>query len=244
MILDRHFLSNVDKEVIEQYLKTILSLDEDNGPIKTNEIANALGLAPASVTESLQKLSDEGFVKYRAYKGVRLTSKGRSIACKVSRKHRLLERFLADVLGLESSKVHKQACAMEHSLSDEAEVALCRMLKHPDTCPDDGKTIPPCNLDVWSCDECKKISLSDSEKWDDHSGLKPLTKLSEGESGKIHFIRGEKKQLERLDNIGITRDTEIKMLHSAPMRGPVEICVRGCKLCLGREIAGNIFIQS
>lgn len=234
----------MDKEVIEQYLKTILSLDEGNGTVRTNEIANALGLAPATVTESLQKLSDEGFVKYRAYKGVKLTSKGRSVASKVSRKHRLLERFLTDVLGLESSKVHKQACAMEHSLSDEAEIALCRMLNHPGTCPDDGKTIPPCNLDVWSCDECKKIKLSDSKKWDDHSGLKPLTKLDEGECGKIHFIRGGRKQLERLDNIGITRDTEVRMLHSAPLRGPVEISVRGCKLCLGRDIASNIFIQS
>ncbi len=233
----------MDKEVVEQYLKTILSLGEGNGTVKTNEIAKTLGLAPASVTESLQKLSDEGYVKYRAYKGVRLTSRGRSVACEVSRKHRLLERFLTDVLGLESSKVHKQACAMEHSLSDEAEIALCRMLNHPGTCPDDGKTIPPCNLDVGSCDECRKIELSDSKNWDDHSDLRPLTKLEAGESGKIHFIRGERKQLERLNNIGITRNAQIKMLHSAPMRGPVEISVRGCKLCLGREIACNIFIQ-
>jgi len=234
----------VDKEVIEQYLKIILALGEGNDPVKTNEIAKALGLAPASVTESLQKLSDEGFVKYKAYRGVKLTSKGKSIASKVSRKHRLLERFLADVLGLESSKVHKQACAMEHTLSDEAEVALCRMLNHPDTCPDDGKTIPPCNLDVWSCVECKEIELSNSKNWDDHSGLRPLTRLSVGESGKIHFIRGGKNRLERLNNIGITRNTEVKMLHSAPLQGPVEISVRGCKLCLGREIASNIFVQS
>lgn len=234
----------MDKEVIEQYLKTILSLSDGNGSVKTNEIANALGLAPASVTESLQKLSDEGFVRYRAYKGVRLTSKGRSIAIKVSRKHRLLERFLADVLCLESAKVHKQACAMEHSLSDEAEIALCRMLNHPGTCPDDGKTIPPCNLDVWSCDECKEIKLSESKKWDDHSGLRPLTKLDVGESGKVHFIRGGRMMIERLNNIGITRNVEVKMLHSAPLRGPLEISVRGCKLCLGREIAGNIFVQS
>lgn len=243
MINSRRFLLSVEKEVVEQYLKTILSLGEGKRSVKTNEIAKALGLAPASVTESLQKLAGERYVKYRAYQGARLTAKGMAIASKISRKHRLLERFLADVLGLESSKVHKQACEMEHSLSDEAEVALCRMLNHPGTCPDDGKTIPPCNLDVWSCDECKKIRLSDSKNWDDHSGLKPLTKLGVGESGKIHFIRGERKQLERLNNIGITRDAQIKMLHSAPMRGPVEISVRGCKLCLGRDIASNIFIQ-
>jgi len=234
----------VEKEIVEQYLKTILSLSEGKRPVKTNEIARALGLAPASVTESVQKLAEKGLLKYEAYKGARLTKKGKEIASKVSRKHRLLERFLVDVLGLEPSKVHKQACAMEHTLSDEAEVALCRMLNHPGTCPDDGKTIPPCNLDVWSCDECKKIELSDSKNWDDHSDLRPLTKLGVGESGKVHFIRGGRSQLEKLNSIGMTRNTEVKMLHAAPLRGPVEISVRGCKFCLGRGIASNIFIQS
>lgn len=234
----------MDKEVIEQYLKIIMELSEGNDSVRTNEVAKALGLAPASVTESLQKLSDEGLVKYRAYKGVKLTSKGKSIASKISRKHRLLERFLVDVLGLEPSTVHKQACAMEHTLSDEAEVALCRMLNHPGACPDDGKIIPPCNLDVWSCDECKEIELSDSKNWDDHSGLRPLTRLSVGESGKVHFIRGGRSQIEKLNSIGITRNTEVKMLNAAPLRGPVEISVRGCKFCIGRGIASNIFIQS
>ena len=89
----------MDKEVIEQYLKTILMLGEGNGLVKTNEIAKALGLAPASVTESLQKLSEEGFVKYKAYRGVRLTSKGRSIASedrkstRLNSSHRVLSRM-------------------------------------------------------------------------------------------------------------------------------------------------------
>ncbi|MEM2838538.1 MAG: metal-dependent transcriptional regulator [Thermoplasmata archaeon] len=234
----------MEKEVREQYLKTIESLEEPDRPTKTKDIAKALNLAPASVTESLQKLAREGYLEYEPYHGASLTDKGRALAKKVSRKHRLLERFLADILRIEPSKVHKEACALEHSLSDEAEVALCRMLNHPDKCPDDGKVIPPCDLDVENCLECKKIELDKRKSWDDHSGLRPLTQLRPGESGRIHFIRGGRARLERLNNIGLTKNTEVEVLRSAPLRGPIEICVRGCKLCIGREIASNIFVET
>lgn len=233
----------MEQEVKEQYLKTIQSLEEPDRPVKTKGIAKALSLAPASVTESLQKLAEEGYIEYQPYHGASLTDKGRALAKKVSRKHRLLERFLADVLRIEPSKVHQQACAMEHTLSDEAEVALCRMLNHPETCPDDGKMIPPCDLDVESCLECKEIELEKRRSWDDHSGLRPLTQLRPGESGKVHFIRGGRARLERLNNIGLTKNTKVEVLRSAPLHGPIEICVRGCKLCIGREIASNIFIE-
>lgn len=232
----------METKVIEQYLKTILSLSEGRKPVKTTDLAKALSLAPASVTESLQKLAQERYVRYEAYRGTRLTSKGRAIASKVSRKHRLLERFLTDVLGLDPSRVHPQACAMEHSLSDEAEVALCRMLNHPDTCPDDEKQIPPCNLDVESCVECKKIEIS-SKSMDEHSGLKPLTQLRKGEKARVHFIRGGKTDLTRLHHLGVTKDAEVQMMNSSMFSGPVEVCVRGCKLCLGRDVANRIFVE-
>lgn len=233
----------VEQEVKEQYLKTIQSLESPSKPAKTKEIAEAMSLAPASVTESLQKLKEEGYIEYQPYHGASLTNKGRALAKKVNRKHRLLERFLADVLRIEPMRVHQQACAMEHTLSDEAEVALCRMLNHPDTCPDDDKMIPPCDLDVENCLECKRIALSEQKSWDDHSGLRPLTQLLPGESGRIHFIRGGRARLERLNNIGLTKNTKVEVLRSAPLHGPIEIRVRGCKLCIGREIASNIFVE-
>lgn len=244
MIRPQTFFPIVEKEVREQYLKTIQSLEEPDKPVKTKDIANALNISPASVTESLQKLADEKYIEYQPYHGASLTDKGRALANKVSRKHRLLERFLADVLGIEPKKVHKEACAMEHTLSDDAEVALCRMLNHPDTCPDDGKAIPPCDLDVENCLECKKMALEERKKWDDHSHLRPLTQLRPGESGRIHFIRGGRARLERLNNLGLTKNTRIEVLRAAPLHGPIEISVRGCKLCIGREIANNIFVES
>lgn len=232
----------MEKQVIEQYLKTILSISEGDKAVKTTEIAKAMKLAPASVTESLQKLSDGGFLKYEAYKGVKLTRKGRRIAREVSRKHRLLERFLSDVLGIEKSKVHKQACAMEHALDGEAEIALCRMLNHPDTCPDDGKGIPPCNLNVESCAECSKISANKLKEASFKGDLSQLTELAKGEKAKIQFIRGGESDVKKLHNMGLTKGADIQLMNVAPFSGPIEVSVRGCKIALGRGIASKIFV--
>jgi len=233
----------VEKEVVEQYLKVILSIGEGDSPVKTNEIAKAMGLAPASVTESVQKLADKGYLRYEAYKGARLTNKGRRIANKISRKHRLLERFLSDVLGIEPSKVHKQACEMEHSLTDEAEIALCRMMNHPDTCSDDHKKIPPCNLDIESCAECRAMSAAEIKTSTYKGDLRQLTELSKGERAKIQFIRGGENVVEKLHNMGLTKGADIQLTNAAPFSGPVEICVRGCKLVIGRGIAEKIFVH-
>jgi len=233
----------VKKEVVEQYLKTILSLSEDGKPVKTTDISKKIELAPATVTESIQKLASDGLVEYEPYHGTTLTEKGLIIATKIRRKHRLLERFLSDMLGIESSKVHEQACEMEHTLSDEAEVALCRILNHPETCSDDGQSIPPCGLDVESCVECKDQALADIVKQKERKSLKPLTDLGVGEKATIQFIRGGRSIVQRLNSMGLTKGTQIRLQNSSPFSGPVEISVRGCKVALGRGVAKKIFVQ-
>src|SRR5437763_713006 len=131
----------------DEYLEAIYNLTQNGDPATTSAISKRLDIAPASTTEMLRKLADEDYVNYIPYQGVTLTSKGLGIGERMTRKHRLLERFLHDSLKIGNDKVHAEACAMEHSLSDEAERALCQALKVPDKCPDDEKLIPPCNLD-------------------------------------------------------------------------------------------------
>ena len=94
---------------------------------------------------------------YYQYKGVQLTDKGYKIARSIVRKHRLLETFLYNTLGIDIDDLHEQACAMEHSLSDEAERKLCQLLEYPNQCPDDHNIIPVCDLNITSCYECSKI---------------------------------------------------------------------------------------
>ena len=234
----------MSQKTVEDYLKAVYDLSRNGTPVSTTEISRTLKVAPASVTEMLKKLAENGYVNYSPYHGSSLTEKGLQGAQKVARKHRLLEKFLSDVLHIRSDQVHTQACEMEHALSDEAEESLCRFLKHPDKCPDDGKIIPACNLPFSSCEECIQIhSKGLEEVGKRQQNLVSICDVKTGASAKVSFIRGGHRILQRLLDMGLTPGTLIKVERSAPFNGPIEVSVRGSKLALGRGIAANVFVE-
>ena len=229
---------------VEDYLKIVYEISREEKVAHTSKISKALRVAPASVTEMLKKLAEKDYVKYSPYHGTTLTKKGLKIAKKTARKHRLLERFLHDVLKIDKIKVHEQACEMEHTLSDDAEESLCRFLKHPDNCPDDGKIIPPCDLKISSCAECVQLHKKGLEEVGKHKqNLTPINELKDGQFGKISFIRGGHKVLQRLLDMGLTPGTRINVLRVAPLGGPVVLSVRSSKLAVGKGIAKKVFVE-
>src|SRR5512147_2437140 len=102
-------------EQLEEYLERILDIEEKDGIARTSAIARCMKVAPASVTEALQTLSDKGYVHYEPYRGANLTDQGREMARKVKRRHRLLEVFLHNVLHINDRNIHDEACRMEHT---------------------------------------------------------------------------------------------------------------------------------
>jgi DtxR family Mn-dependent transcriptional regulator len=230
-------------EHIEEYLEAIYDVAGSDGAAGTNAIAERLGVAPASVTEVFQRMAASGFVKYLSHKGASLTVKGLKIAIRLKRRHRLAEVFLTKILRIDHEKVHEQACKMEHSFSDEIADSLCRTLGGPHKCPH-GTPIPPCNLNIESCQKC----LSDKNTRVSNIGKRKkriisITSLRPGKKGKVVFIRGGKSIVQRLSDLGLTPGATVCPVRSAPMKGPVEICVRGSNLIIGRDIAEHIFIQ-
>lgn len=234
----------MEQKSTQDYLKAIYGLSKNGDLISTTQISQKLDVAPASVTEMLKKLSEEDYVKYSPYHGSTLTEKGLQEAKKITRKHRLLEIFLSDVLHIGKDKVHTEACKMEHTLSDEAEESLCRLLKHPDICSDDGKTIPACDLPFTTCEECIKLHNQGLEEVGKRKeNLIALSELKEGQPGKIQFIRGGHNVLQRLLDMGLTPSTKITLIKAAPFDGPIEVLVRGSKLAIGRGIASKVFVE-
>lgn len=232
------------QEEVDEYLEAVFDIAEKSGLAKTSEIAKRLNVKPASVTEVLQRLAENGYLDYTPYKGVSLTEKGYEHARRIKRKHRILERFLHDVLGIDRESVHDQACKMEHTLSDEAEEAMCKKLKGADTCPH-GRKIPPCDLDFDTCEECfaeKSLRASDPEATRSRNII-PITELKPLQKAKISFIRGGRKVIQRLADLGLTPGTSVSVQRAAPFKGPVEIIVRGSSLAVGRGIAEKIFIE-
>jgi len=229
------------KEETEEYLEAMLDLTKGGTPVKTSALAERLELAPASVTQAIQRLARDGLVGYEPYKGATLTVKGHEAASRVKRKHRLLEVFLTRVLRMAPRKAHAEACRMEHALSDETEEALCRNLRGPQSCPD-GAPIPPCNLDVESCADCMS-ARGPSGKRDGRPAV-PLTTLHPGNVSRVVFVRGGRSVVKRLCDLGLTPGTPVSLLRSAPMNGPVEVRSRGCNLALGRGIADKIYVDA
>jgi DtxR family Mn-dependent transcriptional regulator len=228
----------------EEYLEALYTLTQDGKTANNTEIAKRLKVAPASVTEMLRKLADKDYVNYSPHLGVTLTPKGFGIAEKMTRKHRLLERFLHDMLKIGKDKVHDEACEMEHALSDETERALCQTLKSPGKCPDDEKIIPACNFGFSSCEECHKLGPDSLDGVGQRKvNVVSLSALKERQEGKIAFIRGDNKVLRRLMDMGLTPGTTVRVTRIAPLKGPVEIAVRGSKLALGDEIVCNVFVE-
>ncbi len=231
-------------ENVEEYLEVLYKLSLEEQPVKTTKISKMLNIAPPSVTQMIKKLERDGYVHYSPYKGVNLTEEGYKIASSITRKHRLLERFLYDVLKIKKEKIHDQACEMEHALSDDAERALCHLLEHPDECPDDEELIPVCDFQFKTCEEClnrRQEEVNEVGKRD--KNLVSITNLKKHENGKVSFIRGDYKVIRRLMDMGITIGAIISVLEIAPFKGPVELLVRGSNLALGRNIAKNVFVE-
>ena len=229
-------------EQLEEYLESILDIEEKHGVAKTSAIAKCLKVAPASVTEALQVLSEKGFVHYEPYRGATLTDQGWEMARKVKRRHRLLEVFLTDVLHINQENVHDEACRMEHTLSDETECALCKLLKAPARCPH-GSLIEACNRQVENCSACLGETKPDLSCSRDEP-LIPVTSLVPGQKGTIAFIRGDNSVVQRLTDLGLTLKTEIKLVRKAPLLGPVEIAVRKTRLAIDHAIADHIFVTA
>lgn len=102
-------------KTIEDYVELVYDLEKNRKPVHTNDVASALDINPASVTEVFQKLSSEGYINYKRYGGVFLTKKGKELAVQTKKKHESLARFLK-VLGVKEKIAEKDACEMEHIL--------------------------------------------------------------------------------------------------------------------------------
>lgn len=223
---------------VEEYLEAIYSLNEKGELAKNQDLSEKLLVSPPSVTQMIQKLAEEGLVVYEPYKGTLLTGKGMALAQKVVRKHRLLEVFLYETLRLPLEKVHEQACKMEHTLNDETASALCKVLKKPEKCIDDD-IIPECSLNVQDCQECETARSKSTE----HPLITQLSNLKPMEECKVAFIRGGKQSTKRIQDMGLTPGTHLKMVNAAPFNGPVEVKVRGTCLALGRGLASQVFVE-
>jgi DtxR family Mn-dependent transcriptional regulator len=118
---------------VENYLKQILmiSLERDKREVPMGSISESLGVTPGTATSMVKNLEKEGWLTYKARKGVKLTSSGRKLGMNILRRHRLLETFLVETLGLDWSEIHDEAEELEHAISEKVLERLDEFLGKP-----------------------------------------------------------------------------------------------------------------
>ena len=229
-------------ENIEEYLEVLYRNGSNGEQVSTTQLSKDLGIAPGSATQMLKKLENLGYIVYTPYKGATLTDEGMKIAQKITRKHRILEKFLTDILKIKEENVHDQACEMEHTLSDEAERALCTMLQNPDLCPDNN-IIPACNFDFDSCQQC--YSQKDFDQVINRKfNLLSISELTSNAEGVVSFIRGSNELLDDIAELGIKVGCNLKYEYNDNrISNHYLVTIDENELNIPIEMANNIFIR-
>jgi len=142
---------------VENYLKAIYqgqsTLERGVRLVSMGQVASALGVTPGTATTMIKTLAESGLVEYEPYSGVRLTTAGQKLAALVVRRHRLVELFLVQVMGMSWAEVHDDAELLEHVVSDRLIDRMDEMLGRPtydphgDPIPNQEGSIPPRQLD-------------------------------------------------------------------------------------------------
>jgi DtxR family Mn-dependent transcriptional regulator len=194
-------------EAVEDYAKALYALQSRNGgePVTTNELADRLRVTPASASSMVKKLAELGLADHLPYRGTRLTDDGERLALEVLRHHRLLELYLAEQLGVPWERVHEEAEALEHVLSEYLESRIAAKLGHPTHDPH-GDPIPTETLAI---DERDTRALADMEP---------------GERGR--FIRvsdSDPAMLRYLRERGIGIGEQLEILDRQPFDGPLTV---------------------
>ncbi len=208
-------------ESLQDYLKEIYKLEEENGRATTSAIADRMGVAASSATAVLKRLTAMGLVRHERYHGAVLTPAGKKVAIEVIRHHRLLEQYLAETLGLELDAVHAEADRLEHVLSEEVEARIDESLGYPTHDPH-GDPIPDANLELAP------------------SNLRTLASLEPGEEATIRRIPDESGVLRYLSDLLLVPGTSVKLFARAPFGGPLTIQVGRTRHAISEELALRI----
>jgi len=224
-------------DTTEMYLRTVWELEEEGVVPLRARIAERLGHSGPTVSQTVARMERDGLVHVAADRHLQLTEKGRHEAVGVMRKHRLAERLLVDVIGLDWEDVHIEACRWEHVMSEAVERRIVAMLDKPLVCPH-GNPIP--GLD--------ELGLPFGAT-DDHTDLVTMTYASLQDTGGGQAVTIERisEQLQpdaalmhRLSDAGLRPGHEVRV---ASAGSGVEVWAADVRTPLSRDVSDHVFVR-
>lgn len=210
----------------EEYLEAIYMMADEGQTVISARLAELLQVSAPTVTATLKRLTRDGLVRFGERKEVLLTPKGREKAEKLMRRHRLVERWLTDVLGMGWAKADAEAHQLEHALSPEVEALLNKHLGYPSTCPH-GNPIPG-------------NPPPDDKDW------RPLTEKSEGDRFEIKRVaepvENAKDMLHFVEARGLMPGARGEVMDREPHHGSLTLKVGERVVSVSHYIASNIYV--
>ena len=213
-------LSKSDRDT----LKAIYRLTRDGSHAHTGALALSLGLTPGTVTAAVKRLAERGLLEHTPYKGVGLTGPGRGAAVAAIRRHRIVERFLADMLGYAWNEADRLAGTFEHDLPQEVEERMFVALDRPATCPH-GFPIPEPDVE-------------------DIPDMPPLYALEPGDVAVVAVPGStDPEVVEFLDALGLRPGVTVEVREKHPFDGPLVLRVAGRDRTIGEKVASQIYVR-
>ena len=210
---------------VEDYLKTIYEIGSGTVAVATNDIAQRLNIAPASVSGMVRRLADQGLLGYERYRGVTLTDAGRRAALRTIRRHRIIESYLSKALDYPWDRVHDEAERLEHAASDELVDRMAKAIGEPVVDPH-GAPIPS------------------REGLVDETVYLTLDELGAGYGARVVRVSDDDPEMLRyLAELEIIPGTELVVISRAPYQGPISIRIADHLLAIGPALAGQVMVE-
>ncbi|NQS91775.1 MAG: metal-dependent transcriptional regulator [Chloroflexi bacterium] len=216
-------------DTVEDYLKVIYKLSVNSCRVSTGQIADALEVSPASVTDMVQRLANETppLLDYVKHQGVALTDDGKTAALETIRHHRLLELFLHEVLGYSWDQVHAEADRLEHVISEEFEDRVAAVLGNPQRGLH-GEPIPSRNLEMPDQDTCY------------------LQDMRPGQLGTVHSVNDDDPGFLRfLEEQGLIPGAEFSVVGFSTYDDNLRLRIDGAdeEIVLGASVTAQIQVE-
>jgi DtxR family Mn-dependent transcriptional regulator len=204
----------------------IYALQLGEGRVSTSALSEKLQISPASVTQMVKKLADEGSVVYTPYRGVELTQKGRKKAVQIIRRHRLWELFLVKVLKFRWDEIHEEAERLEHITSTKLEQRLDEFLGHPTIDPH-GDAIPSADGVI------------------PDGSMVSLTEVAVGTRVFVRRVSDENPEvLKHAARLGISLNKKLDVKERVSFDGSLRVDIGGKEHFISSRMAQSIFVES
>ena len=212
----------------QNYLKELYQLQQREAgsePVPLGQLANALCVTPGTATTMVKRFADDGLMRYTPRRGARLSAKGEKVALAVLRRHRIVETFLVQHLGLDWGEVHEEAEVLEHAVSDKVLDRLDSLLGHPTADPH-GSPIPPAN------GKMQRVAM------------RPLSRCKAGQRATVgRLLNTQPDFLKLAEARGLVPDTPLKIIEISDSADAVTIQVgRRKPTTLGLAAADKVLV--